>query len=361
MKPIKFLKSLNDSLKMILLIFLVAYLAVSCFVIYDYLNKHYGLSGKIFCTFGVKDRLKEKVVRVVGGYSEGTGFFVTSNQILTNFHVIADEPSPKIIMPDGSFITPIKIAGDKNADLALITLDKNFPDLIFSLPDKLRLYEDQQLIATGYALGTNLKGAPTVLAGNYVDLRKSNREKVSHIQTTISLVEGMSGGPLTDQCGDVVGINQAGLAGLSLFIDASEARRLFPAFTDEDITKIDVDPSKSPQDAVTAFYTYLKARKMKDGFDLLSKEYLKNTNFTEWTSRFSDVLDVDIISTEEYKKPRADTVKVKFSTTTWVDGETVVRFYGGTWQTIKEDGVYKMRRSNIGEVTEPSDEWYYGE
>ena len=53
--------------------------------------------------------LKKSVARVVGGYSEGSGFFGADNQILTSFHVIADEPSPKVIFFDGSFSTPYKI------------------------------------------------------------------------------------------------------------------------------------------------------------------------------------------------------------------------------------------------------------
>lgn len=35
--------------------------------------------------------------------------------------VIADEPSPKIVTADGSFTTPVKIVGDREADLAVLS------------------------------------------------------------------------------------------------------------------------------------------------------------------------------------------------------------------------------------------------
>lgn len=57
--------------------------------------------GKFLCSFGIKKKMLASVVRVVGGYSEGSGFFVSPNQLITNFHVIADEPAPKIIFPNG--------------------------------------------------------------------------------------------------------------------------------------------------------------------------------------------------------------------------------------------------------------------
>lgn len=82
-------------------------------------------------------------------------------------------------------------------------------------------------------------------------------------------MQGMSGGPLVDKCGEVVGINTQGLAGPSLFINADWAKNNMANFTDEDIVKIEVDPALSPEDAVYAFYTYLKARRMEDGFNLL--------------------------------------------------------------------------------------------
>ena len=44
--------------------------------------------------------------------------------------------------------------------------------------------------------------------------------------------------------------------------------RVLEAF-DQEITKIEVNPQESPEEAVRAFYTYLKARRMQDGFNLL--------------------------------------------------------------------------------------------
>ena len=181
---------------------------------------------------------------------------------------------------------------------------------------------------------------------------------IGYIQTDINLVPGMSGGPLVDICGEVVGINTMGLSGLSMYINAGWAKKVIPDFTDQNITKIKVDASLSPEEAVKAFYTYLKARRMEDGFNLLSSEYLKKTNFEEWTNRFTNILDVDIILTEKYNNTK-DTVFVKFGTKNWVEGEVDVHYYEGTWQTIKEDGVYKMLKSKILEVDQPGWEWFY--
>lgn len=203
-----------------------------------------------------------------------------------------------------------------------------------------------------------MKGAATILRGNFVDYRTSKKVSVGYIQTNISLVEGMSGGPLVDQCGSLVGVNTMGLAGLSLFIGAQDVSGLMPDFTDKDVAKIQVDPSLSPEDAVTAFYTYLKARRMQDGFNLLSKKYLEKTNFAEWTARFANILDVEIIKSERYAGTR-DTAFVKFSTENWVDGEVEMHYYEGTWKTVKEDGVYKMLQSKIKEVFEPEWDWFY--
>lgn len=351
-------KSFKNFLKSIFILALVLYLVASLFVISDYLTKQYGWWGKFFCSGGVKEKLQSSVVRVVGGYSEGSGFFIAEDQVLTNFHVIADEPSPKIIFPDGSFVTPVKILGNQEADLAVLFTENRYPDKVLPLPDKVTLNEDEPLTAAGYPLGTDLAGKATAIKGNFIAFRTSKKDPMVYIQTNLSLVPGMSGGPLADQCADVVGINTTSLAGLSLFIAADQAKDIVPYFTDQEITKIEVDPSISPAEAVKAFYTYLKARRMKEGFFLLSEEYLKKTSFEEWTNRFTNVLDVNIFLVEPFENTK-NKVFVKFGTKNWVDGETEIHYYEGTWQTVKEDGVYKMYKSLILEVTNPGWEWFY--
>ncbi len=334
-------------------------MVASLFVISDYLRTQYGFYGKFLCSVGAKDKVRSSVVRVIGGRSEGTGFFINQTQVITNFHVIANEPSPKIVFPDGTFETPVKIVGDKDADLALLTVKKAYPHLALLLPDsQAQIHDGEPLMATGYPLGTDLLGEATTVKGNFIAYRHSRKDPMVYIQTDVSLVKGMSGGPLTDQCGQVVGINTLTLAGLSLFISADQANQLITSFSNYDVKKIDVDPSKSPEDAVTAFYTYLKARRMEDGFNLLSKDYLETTDFNEWTNRFTDILDVDVIKAKRVEGAE-DSVFVKFSTKNWVENEVEMHFYEGEWQTVLEDGVYKIKTGHIEEVDNPDWGWFF--
>ena len=333
-------------------------MVASLFVIADYLRTQYGFYGKFLCSFGTKKKLQDSVVRIVGGYSEGSGFFIDDDEVITNFHVIADEPSPKIIFPDGSFIAPEKIIGNKEADLAILFIEEKHPDKVLKFLEPYGLLEEEPLISAGYPLGTDLSGEATVVKGNFIAFRQSKYSPVAYVHTSINLVGGMSGGPLVDQCGYVVGVNTMSLSGMSFFVSADEIIRLIPDFTDQEIAKIEVDPSISPEESVRAFYTYLKARRMKDGFNLLSEEYLKKTNFEEWTNRFTDILDVQIFISEPYENTK-DTAFVKFATKNWNEGEVDYHYYEGTWQTVLEDGVYKMFKSKIKEVEDPGWDWFY--
>ncbi len=350
--------SFKNFLKSAVIIFVSGYLVLSYIVLIDYIKTQYGWWDKFVCRAGVEKKLKDSVVRVVGGFSEGSGFFLDGHTILTNFHVILGEPSPKIIFPDGSFTTAFDIKGDIEADIALLNITERHPEKILKLMLPVELYQNEPLISVGYPGGTTLAGEPTLLRGNYITMRSTRNSPVEYIHTDINVAKGMSGGPLVDNCGNVVGINTATLTGNSFFISSASYWEVKDGFSDKDVTKLYLDPSKSPEEAVRAFYTYLKVRDMESGFNLLSSEYLKNTNFKEWTDRFNDVIDVTVRKTEAVPG-FLNRVFLKFSTKNWVDGEAEFHFYEGTWDTVFEDDVYKMLRANITEVEKPTYKWFW--
>ena len=322
------------------------------------LTEHYGGYDKFFCsTWSTNKQLRKSVVRVVGSGSEGSGFFVSDNKVLTNFHVIDGEPSPKVILPEGDFYTPVRITANKDADLALLYLpEKVGQGKVLPLMRNIELTDNEPVIAAGYAWGTDLAGEVTISEGVINGMRNPKEATANYVQSNLSLVTGMSGGPLVDRCGEVVGVNTLTTSGLSLFVSSESITSLWPSFNDQDITKLEFYPEESPEEAVRAFYHYLKIRNMKEGFNLLSEAYLEKTNFEEWTSRFPDILDVVVFSVEKVEKSK-NTVFVEFETKNWVNNDVEYHYYEGTWETVLEDEIYKMNKSKIKEIEDPYYEW----
>lgn len=339
----------------------ISYILAMTLVILIVMREQYGSFEKMFC-FGSKqaDQTKKKVVRIIGTYGQGSGFFIKPNKVLTNFHVIDGETSPKIVFPDGTIEHPQTIVGDKNVDLAILTVSGSYPEYVLPIQtEEILLTKNEPLYSIGYPEGTDIKGDATVMKGQFNGTPKNIAGYSSlYIPLNLSVVQGMSGGPLIESCGSVVGVNQLGLGGMSLFISSTSVGDNIPKMTDIDITKVELHPEKSPEDAVFAFYTYIGARNMQEGYKLLSTTYLQKTNFEEWTARFKNIVTIMVIKTERVEGSR-DTVFVKFLTDTWANDDLETHYYEGTWATIKEDGVYKMLKSHIVEVSSPDWNWYY--
>ena len=88
----------------------IVYLASQVNALNKRLDKiEYKLGGSKKITCNEKDtieKVRHSVVRIIGGESEGSGFAIKSGGIiLTNFHVIEFEPSPKVVLPDNTFET----------------------------------------------------------------------------------------------------------------------------------------------------------------------------------------------------------------------------------------------------------------
>lgn len=92
-------------------------------------EKRLGGPDKILCNEkDTIEKVRQSVVRIVGGEAEGSGFAIKSGGlILTNFHVIEFEPSPKVIFPDNTFETAEILMADRNADLAILKIHRELP------------------------------------------------------------------------------------------------------------------------------------------------------------------------------------------------------------------------------------------
>src|SRR3989344_3703884 len=357
------------NINILLLVFLLA-LAYYCNTKIQMLNNRLerietklGGSEKIGCN--EKDAIgkeRQSVVRIIGGESEGSGFAIQSGGvILTNFHVIEFEPTPKVILPDNSFQTAEILMADKNADLAIIKINKELPVITWGDPKELEAAEE--LLAVGFPLGGELSGEASVNKGSLSARRKSKDVGVEYLQTDITLTEGVSGGPMINVCGEVMGINTAGLAGLGLAISTDSIKQKWLEMNTsdnslKDVKKIVFDDTQSAEFAVATFYNYLKARKLEKAFELLSANFKNGHGFDYWKQGYESLLDTTVIKIED-DKDKKDRVKVKLSTKDMVDDEIVYKYFEGYWDVHNINGKWRLWEPKIKEVEKPDYLWFY--
>ena len=160
--------------------------------------------------------------------SSGTGFFIDSDIIATNYHVIEDCTSATIILHDGSKHTVEKILGyNQEKDIALLSVsyDNGIP-LTFR-NSKIKTGE------TVFAIGNSLGFLGGSLSDGIVSTAERKIDNHTYIQTTASVTHGNSGGPLVDQFGEVIGIISAGFGNgldLNLAIPISEIATISTSF-----------------------------------------------------------------------------------------------------------------------------------
>lgn len=322
-----------------------------------------GGSDKLNCNEKTTiEKVKKSVVRIVGGVSEGSGFVIQeSGYILTNFHVIEFEPAPKVVLPDNTFETAEIIKADKKSDLAILKINRNLPAISWGNPELLNPAEE--LLMFGFPLGGQLNGEVSVSKGSLSGRRISKDVGVEYIQTDITLNAGVSGGPMTNVCGEVEGINTAGLAGLGLAISTTSInqKRLEMSNSEDpliDVQKITFSPNASSLEAVRAFYNYLKARKLDNAYGLLSDNFKEGYSFNTWKKGYSSLLDTTVIKIEDDPETE-DRIKVKLTTSDMVDGDIVYKYFEGYWDVKEIDGKWLLWEAKIKEITEPDYIWFY--
>jgi S1-C subfamily serine protease len=138
--------------------------------------------------------------------SQGTGFYVASDRLLTNAHVV-DGCSDVVVRTGDTTLKGTIVAKDSTNDLAIIRTDKP-SSAVAKLRTGVRLGEEVStygfplngLLASG---GNFTRGNITAMAGVGDDTR--------YVQISDPVQPGNSGGPLLDESGNVVGVVSAKL------------------------------------------------------------------------------------------------------------------------------------------------------
>jgi S1-C subfamily serine protease len=147
-------------------------------------------------------RVLPAVASIQAGSGRGTGFFVRSDSLLTNAHVVGNESSVRVQTGAKQYQGRV-IRLSPGTDLALIQVydaDPRQPYLTLGSGRSVRA--GQEVIAVGFALGVL---SNTVTRGIVSALRTT--PSVLLIQTDAAINPGNSGGPLVDRDGTVVGVN----------------------------------------------------------------------------------------------------------------------------------------------------------
>ncbi|OGW77325.1 MAG: hypothetical protein A3C51_04045 [Omnitrophica bacterium RIFCSPHIGHO2_02_FULL_46_20] len=361
---------MKNFLKAFLTIFLVgavAYTGYEVSRLSDRIQKIENKLGgprKIACTEKeAVEKVRRSVVRVVGGESEGSGFAISKGGlILTNFHVIESEPSPKIVLPDNTFETGQVIMADKDADLAVIKISKDLPALKLARLDAISPAEE--VFSIGYPLGGSLPGEASVTRGSFSRFIKDKKNDVLYLNTDMTFVPGISGGPMVNISGDVVGINTAGLllGGLGTAITSDSIRekcRQMSTSKDslKDVKKTVFQPNKNALETVRAFYNYLKIRRLEKAFELLSDNFIRGYSFEQWSYGYRPLLDTTIVYIKPDKKID-NRINVKLSTKDLVDNEIIYKYFEGYWDVRQINGTWLLWKPRIREVENLEEEWF---
>ena len=309
------------------------------------------------------EKVRRSVVRVVGGESEGSGFAIQKGGfILTNFHVIDSEPNPKVILPDNTFETAQVIMADKDADLAIIKINKDLPAVSLARFDGVSPAEE--VLAIGYPLGGSLPGESSVIRGSFSRRTKDKKNGVQYLQTDMTMIPGISGGPMVNICGEVVGINTAGLllGGMGMAISSDSIKEKFrQMFLSKeplkDVQKTVFEPNKNALEAVRAFYNYIKARRLEKAFELLSDNFVRGYSFEQWAWGYRPVLDTTIVIIKSDQKI-INRISVKLSTKDLIDDEIVYKYFEGYWDVQQVSGKWLLWSPRIREVKDPEPDWF---
>lgn len=142
----------------------------------------------------------------VGIKSSGTGFFITPNLIVTNYHVVGDAKTIEVSFQNEPGVPASILAKDPVNDLAILRVtgveNQSKPVFIGQARD---VKEGVKVFTVGFPL-VNEMGSHAKISEGIVNSNTGLDDDIRMFQISIPIQPGNSGGPLYNQQGQVVGI-----------------------------------------------------------------------------------------------------------------------------------------------------------
>jgi S1-C subfamily serine protease len=152
---------------------------------------------------GIIEKAIPSVVTIRTNVGQGTGFLITNDgYLVTNAHVLAGGNYVQTINYKQTVIAAEFIGYDTDYDIALLKIDGDYNPL--ELADSENTQIGEKVIAIGNPLGLQFSVSQGIVSGVH---RPGPNNLDAYIQTDAALNPGNSGGPLINNNGEVVGIN----------------------------------------------------------------------------------------------------------------------------------------------------------
>lgn len=144
-----------------------------------------------------------------GRTSYGTGAIVhAAGYVVTANHVVEPASKIKALLSDGTQLEAAYVAGDQAGDVALLKLktEKPLPVVTWGRSGDLALGET--LLALGNSFGRGSTVTQGIFSAANATVELADGQKFTGlVQSDVSLHVGMSGGPLVNLDGEMVGLN----------------------------------------------------------------------------------------------------------------------------------------------------------
>lgn len=363
---------------------LVLQIAVNVFVLLRLSDMESRLGSTLFTACNAEQSIKSRknsIIRITSDMGEGTGMIIREDgYILTNALVVADDPAPKIIFSDYTFKTSKVIYLDKEKDIAVVKVDgSDYQPMIFIDPKDVALRS--ALYAVGFPLGTTIRGEATITRFIFTAIRSIKDITTDMLQLEGVGTGGASGSPILTSCGEVAGMFTAGTEGISLAISSKSITNAI-AFLSSDPSvwlkppEYPLEPDKSAEEAVKAYYTFIKMRNFKRAYLMLTSERVASVPLDTWMQGYEKTLDVTLISIQKdsltptpiptpksdkagLSTPPSERIAVRIRSLDLEGQDIVVRYFEGPWIVVHDGEFWRLSDSNIKLVKEPGWDWFW--